>query len=233
MATKSFSKKEYTGPLSKRRVVDGKADVSKEELDDFRRKFGKDKTLRDLLNADKAKKAPEASKKEAPKATPSEAKKEAPKPVKAAPRREPADIPVGKEKAPKRTGETTAGPSEVEKMLMGLPMVGGAAALGVGAMRAKRAAAASKAAAKEAATTANTGRRFTDKEEMEAATSAARGAASRKDIQAKRAERQKLQEEYERMLDKYSKQKSSPRDRTREKAEFEFAKGGMANKGKR
>lgn len=239
MATKSFSKKEYTGPLSKRRVVDGKADVSKEELDDFRRKFGKDKTLRDLLNADRAKKAPEASKKEAPKATPSEAKKEAPKPVKAAPRREPADIPVGKEKAPKRTGETTAGPSEVEKMLMGLPMVGGAAALGVGAMRAKRAAAASKAAAKEftkpkaAATTANTGRRFTDKEEMEAATSAARGAASRKDIQAKRAERQKLQEEYERMLDKYSKQKSSPRDRTREKAEFEFAKGGMAKKGKK
>ena len=233
MATKSFSKKEYTGPLSKRRVVDGKADVSKEELDDFRRKFGKDKTLRDLLNADMAKKAPEASKKEAPKATPSEAKKEAPKPVKAAPRREPADIPVGKEKAPKRTGETTAGPSEVEKMLMGLPMVGGAAALGVGAMRAKRAAAASKAAAKEAATTANTGRRFTDKEEMEAATSAARGAASRKDIQAKRAERQKLQEEYERMLDKYSKQKSSPRDRTREKAEFEFAKGGMAKKGKK
>ena len=168
-----------------------------------------------------------------------EPKKEAPKPVKAAPRRESADIPVGKEKAPKKTGETTAGPSEVEKMLMGLPMVGGAAALGVGAMRAKRAAAASKAAAKEftkpkaAATTANTGRRFTDKEEMEAATSAVRGAASRKDIQAKRAERQKLQEEYERMLDKYSKQKSSPRDRTREKAEFEFAKGGMAKKGKK
>ena len=36
-----------------------------------------------------------------------EPKKEAPKPVKAAPRRESADIPVGKEKAPKKTGETS------------------------------------------------------------------------------------------------------------------------------
>ena len=186
-----------------------------------------------------------------------EPKKEAPKAVKAASR----DIPVGKEKAPKSTGESTSGPSEVEKLLMGLPMVGGAAALGVGAMRAKRAAQASKAAAKEftkpraAATTADTGRRFTAKEEMEAATSAAKGAAARKPIQAARAKkeaevaestargaatrkqlaekREQLSADYQKMLDKYASKKSSPRDRTREKAEYEFSKGGMAKKGKK
>jgi hypothetical protein len=44
----------YTGPRPDRPVVNGRAVVTAEELADFRRLFGADKTLRDLLNADKA-----------------------------------------------------------------------------------------------------------------------------------------------------------------------------------
>lgn len=44
--------KTYT-PNPNRRVVNGRADVSAEELADFKRKYGEDKTLRDLLNMDK------------------------------------------------------------------------------------------------------------------------------------------------------------------------------------
>ena len=41
------------GRYPNRRVVNGRADVSAEELADFKRKYGADKTLRDLLNMDK------------------------------------------------------------------------------------------------------------------------------------------------------------------------------------
>jgi hypothetical protein len=44
----------YTGPRPDRPVVNGRAVVTAEELADFRRLFGADKTLRDLLNADRA-----------------------------------------------------------------------------------------------------------------------------------------------------------------------------------
>ena len=44
--------KTYT-PTPNRRVVNGRAVVSAEELADFKRKYGSDKTLRDLLNMDK------------------------------------------------------------------------------------------------------------------------------------------------------------------------------------
>ena len=43
----------YDGPMPNRPVVGGIAQVSREELADFRRKFGSQMTLRDLLNADK------------------------------------------------------------------------------------------------------------------------------------------------------------------------------------
>lgn len=43
----------YTGPKPNRPVVNGRAMVSREELADFQRLFGADKTLRDLLNADR------------------------------------------------------------------------------------------------------------------------------------------------------------------------------------
>jgi hypothetical protein len=46
-------RKTWSGPLPNRPVVDGRAMVSAEELADFRRQFGAQMTLRDLLNADK------------------------------------------------------------------------------------------------------------------------------------------------------------------------------------
>jgi len=49
----------YTGPRPDRPVVNGRSVVTAEELADFRRQFGADKTLRDLLNADKALVRPE------------------------------------------------------------------------------------------------------------------------------------------------------------------------------
>ena len=56
----------YTGPVKNRgKDAQGRAKVSREELADFRRKYGADKTLRDLLNADKTGKLPKA--KSAPK----------------------------------------------------------------------------------------------------------------------------------------------------------------------
>jgi len=47
------ARKKWSGPMPDRPKVDGKVLVSAEELADFRQKFGADKTLRDLLNADK------------------------------------------------------------------------------------------------------------------------------------------------------------------------------------
>ena len=53
----------YTGPVKNRgENAEGKANVSREELADFKRKYGADKTLRDLLNADKTGKTPASEK---------------------------------------------------------------------------------------------------------------------------------------------------------------------------
>lgn len=43
----------WSGPMPNRPRIDGKAMVTAEELADFRRQFGAEKTLRDLLNADR------------------------------------------------------------------------------------------------------------------------------------------------------------------------------------
>jgi hypothetical protein len=61
----------YKGPRQNRRMLDDKTVfVSKEELADFKKRFGADKTLKDLLNADKTGKLPEAVKASAAKAGP-------------------------------------------------------------------------------------------------------------------------------------------------------------------
>lgn len=53
----------YTGPVKNRgEDAEGRAKVSREELADFRRKYGADKTLRDLLNADRTGKLPASEK---------------------------------------------------------------------------------------------------------------------------------------------------------------------------
>ena len=51
-------KSEYKGPDPYRQKIDGKAVVSREELEDFKRKYGPNRTLRDLLNADATGKLP-------------------------------------------------------------------------------------------------------------------------------------------------------------------------------
>jgi hypothetical protein len=51
-------KTSYKGPDPNRQKIDGKAIVSREELADFRKRFGADKTLRDLLTADATGKLP-------------------------------------------------------------------------------------------------------------------------------------------------------------------------------
>ena len=59
----AFSRTTYTGPVKNRgEDAQGRAKVSREELADFRRKYGADKTLRDLLNADKTGKTPASEK---------------------------------------------------------------------------------------------------------------------------------------------------------------------------
>lgn len=69
----------YTGPVKDRGVnAQGKANVSREELADFKRKYGANKTLRDLLNADKTGKAPSPAAPAGPRRNPeAEAKRSA------------------------------------------------------------------------------------------------------------------------------------------------------------
>lgn len=58
----AYSKTTYTGPVQGRgRDDQGRALVSREELADFRRKYGADKTLRDLLNADRTGRTPSSA----------------------------------------------------------------------------------------------------------------------------------------------------------------------------
>lgn len=81
--------------------------------------------------------------------------------------------------------------------------------------------------------TSETGRRFTPKQEMEAAEAAVRGAAARKAMAETRAGRSRAMEEAktQRMM-RDEKKKPSPRSRTREKEDIEFSYGGMAKKRK-
>lgn len=51
-------KSEYKGPDPDRQKIDGKMVVSREELEDFKRRHGQHLTLRDLLNADRTGKLP-------------------------------------------------------------------------------------------------------------------------------------------------------------------------------
>lgn len=151
-----------------------------------------------------------------------------------------AEIPKGSASAPASTGEDTSGPSNLDRILMGVGAgagVAGAAKLAQ-MSRAKRAAETSKAAASKFASpqtakqvTTDTGRRFTPKAEMEAAESTMRGAVGRKDIQAKRAAtakgRAETMEANKPVLQATPK-KASPRSRTEDRdVDYELrAKGG-------
>ena len=76
-----------------------------------------------------------------------------------------------------------------------------------------------------------TGGRLTAEQEAELAVSTARGAASRKELAEKRVGRAAAAEEAKRQrMMKEDKTAKSPRSRTREEDNIEYAKGGMAKK---
>jgi hypothetical protein len=78
------------------------------------------------------------------------------------------------------------------------------------------------------AATSETGRRFTPAQEMEAATSAVRGAASRKAVQEARTGRSQAAAEAkaDKPILRTEKAKESPRSRTRDEEGVDFRKGG-------
>jgi hypothetical protein len=79
-----------------------------------------------------------------------------------------------------------------------------------------------------------TGRRFTAAQEREAAEAAVRGAAARKKMAETRAGRSRAMEEAKKeSMMRADKKKPSPRSRTRNEEDIEFAKGGYAAKGKK
>jgi hypothetical protein len=254
----------YTGPVSNRQVIGGKAVVSKEELADFKRQFGKDMTLRDLLNMDKDEfaLARQAKSRGAYRGMRSE------EPAKKAPANKEEDS--GMMSRLRRAGLTAKGAEEAgglsSSAMAALGIAGGAAGRtaksasasggsvapalraefeafkrgGVKAMEQERRSAAMAKRAEGPATplkstnvTSETGRRFTPKQETEAAEAAVRGAAARKEMAAKRAGRSRAMEEAktQRMM-RDEKKKPSPRARTREKEDIEFSYGGMAKKRK-
>lgn len=192
----------------------------------------------------RAKKFLERGGSDAPKAAPTKPKPKAAAPAPApAPKAASAEIPKGGETAPASTGEDTSGPSNMDRIFMGL----GAGAGIAGAAKLARLSRAEKAAkaAKEAASkfsapqaakqvTTETGRRFSPKAEMEAAESTMRGAVGRKQLQAKRAEAGKTAKaraetmEANKPVLQATPKKASPRARTRdEDVDYELrAKGG-------
>jgi len=78
------------------------------------------------------------------------------------------------------------------------------------------------------ATTAETGRRFTPEQEVEAATSAMRGAVGRRQVQEARTGRSQAAAEAkaEKPILRTEKGKETPRSRTRDEEDIEFRKGG-------
>lgn len=231
----------YKGPRSNRRMLNkNTVFVSKEELADFKKRFGADKTLRDLLNTDKTGKLPE--------------------PVGAyrGRRAEGANVAPKKEEDSgimqrlRRAGLTAKGAEEAGGLSSSAM-----AALGIAGGAAGRVAKASKTASmartepvvgrpvtsrlgeaeaafsrpQAAQVSKETGRRFTAAQEREAAEAAVRGAAARKEMAAKRAGRSRAMEEAktQRMM-RDEKKKPSPRSRTRDEEDIEFSYGGMAKK---
>lgn len=201
---------------------------------------GQKSKLRRNLETGELYSSDEAITRASPKAKPKAAVKPTAKPS-AASSASSAEIPTSSPyKAPASTGEDTSGPSNLDRILLGLG-AGGAGVAGAAKLmqmrRAKQAAEAAEVAKRFSSpqarqVTTETGRRFSPKAEMEAAESAARGAAGRKDIQAKRAleeskGRAKAIEKNKPVM-QASPKKASPRSRTRdEEPEYELrARGG-------
>jgi hypothetical protein len=256
---------------------DKNAVVSAAELAQFRKEYGADKTLRDLLNADKGLVRKGSSAADVRARGGDAAGKVGGTYESKSGGSKKADIPTGDEKAPKASGKDTSGPSNIERVLMGIG--GGGAAYGayrggralfsapkggvsraeaaierfVGGRRAPKAAAeradprvgrpvttrlddaaAAFSKPRAAEMSKETGRKFTAAQEREAAEAAVRGAAARKKMAETRAGRSRAMEEAKKeSMMRADKKKPSPRSRTRDKEDIEFAKGGYAAKGKK
>jgi hypothetical protein len=216
----------YTGPVKNRGLNKrGQANVSREELEDFKRKHGQDKTLRDLLNADRTGKTPPSEK--SPLARGKQGASMAPS------RTERAEIPKDTVKAPSTSTERRMSPME-----MGLLTTAGAlgAPLAVrGAMKVapKVAEMASKAAPKVAGMASKAGE-------------AVKGAASKvsdavKGMMGRRAAAKAAPERKEPVYDippmppKHSSLRSRIAEREANKkdggTEMGFKKGGMTKGG--
>ena len=279
----------YTGPVKGRGVNKrGQANVSREELESFREQYGKDKTLRDLLNAElpgakplKRVDAAPAGPRRNPEA---EAKRKADATAmlermkeRAKPRMSASDIPglvmrgmaEGAERVPAGrglgamfVGGAGAGPRTAGMASKAGEAVKGAMAPRAAAETAKRiepllntsraaggkfrssapeirqAAMAKRADApatpmRSTNVSSDTGRRFTPKQEMEAAAASMRGAAGRKEIAATRAGRSRALAEAkaEKPILRTDKSRQSPRSRTEETTDVEFRKGGSVKGG--
>lgn len=267
----AYSKTTYTGPVQGRgRDDQGRALVSREELADFQRKYGADKTLRDLLNADRTGRVPSSA---------SDMRARGPQEASTAPSGR-AEIPGAPANRPEPSPPSSmervgSGLSDTAKKVMAATGATAAAGgLGYGLYRAKKARDAAEAlrrldepameAAQRAgaerramstlkeglakdlaedissgsigrgtpmrstAATSETGRRFTPAQEMEAATSAVRGAASRKAVQEARTGRSQAAAEAkaDKPILRTEKAKESPRSRTRDEEGVDFRKGG-------
>lgn len=233
-------KKTYTGPNENRGRVDGKAAVSKEELADFKRQYGSDKTLRDLLNADRSGKLP--------------------KPV-VAQSRYPSSV-EGKRKdddkkerqagvpAPYGEGPDVKPPTMAEKARRGLSdtalkILGGLGAAGAayggyrmykGAKETEKALMESyrrTKAAEEAADRAMP--TFSAMMREKEALKASEGARKPVDMVTKTRQKMEAREKAmesakDKMKSDAKKPKASPRSRTEEKEDIEFRKGGAVKK---
>jgi hypothetical protein len=140
-----------------------------------------------------------------------------------------ATIPKGADKAPKSEGKDTSGPSNMQRVLYGMGAGAGVAGATAIAARMSRADKAARAAmmAKEEARVAPTLRR-----------SGAAAEAARKEARESLAKEPPMfraasaEEKKAGMMKAEKAKKSSPRDKTREKEDIEFRKGGMAKKRK-
>ena len=210
----AYSKTTYTGPVQGRgEDKQGRALVSREELADFRRKYGADKTLRDLLNADRTGRTPSSA---------SDMRARGPQEASTAPSGR-AEIPTGPSKAPASTGE--GGMSDTTRNVLNtLGALGAGAGAGLGARALVRHQAAKRAAEAERLASRVEPRMRRSGEGIDEAMKQARGEMAREP----RLEPARAMSAAEKKAPAVQgdKTRATPRSRTRDEEDVEFRKGG-------
>lgn len=211
----AYSRTAYTGPVKNRGVDDqGRALVSREELADFRRKYGADKTLRDLLNADRTGRTPSSA---------SDMRARGPQEASTAPSGR-AEIPTGGAgPAPAATGE--GGMSDTTRNVLNtLGALGMGAGAGLGARALVRHQAAKRAAEAERLASRIEPRMRRSGEGIDEAMKQARVEMAREP----RLEPARAMSAAEKKAPAVQgdKARMTPRSRTRDEEDVEFRKGG-------